>query len=92
MARHKFWESRDGMKVIKEVFCTKCGKKQKNNVEEILKGNLFWQVCEFCGRYGLKVEDKVKMSITEWLEGFYNTLGFGLGQNESRLKDLLKGR
>jgi hypothetical protein len=86
------WESGKEMKVIKEVICSKCGKKQKNNIEEILKSDLFWQVCEFCGRYGLKVENKVKMSITEWLESFYNTLGFGLRQNESRLKDLLKGR
>lgn len=80
------------MKVIKEIICTKCGKKQKNNIEEILKGDLFWQVCECCGRYGLTVENKVKMSIAEWLESFYNTLGFGLRQNESCLKDLIKRR
>lgn len=85
-----FWESEKGMKVIKEVICTKCGRKQKNNIEEILKGDLFWQVCEFCSRFGLKAENRVKMSITEWLESFYKTLGFSVVQNESRLKDLLK--
>lgn len=80
------------MKVIKEVICTKCGKKQKNNIAELLESDLFWQVCEFCQRYGLKVQTKVKLSFKEWMEGFYNTLGFGLAQNEARLKDLLKGR
>lgn len=80
------------MKVIKEVICSKCGKKQINNIEELLTSDLFWQLCEFCHQYGLKIDTKVKLSIKEWMEGFYNTLGWGVAQNEARLKDILKGR
>ena len=78
------------MKIIREVICTKCGKKQVRDAEELLKSDLFWRVCEFCRQYGLKRVSRYKMSIGEWMEIFYNTIGFRVKEIEAFLKDLIK--
>lgn len=80
------------MKVIKEVICSKCLKKQINDIEDLLQSNLFWRVCEFCNQYGLKMVIRHKLTLREWMEGFYNTMGFRVVQFETFLKDLLKDR
>ncbi len=80
------------MKTIKEVFCTKCGKKQVTDVADLLKNELFWRVCEFCRRYGLTIITRQKATFREYLEAFYNTLGFRVVQSEAALKDLFKER
>lgn len=80
------------MKVIREVFCSKCGKKQVTNMEDLLKNDLFWRVCEFCHQYGLKVVTKYKLTVREWMQALYNTLGFRVVQIEAFLKDILKDR
>lgn len=80
------------MKVIKEVICSKCLKKQINDIEDLLQSDLFWQVCEFCNQYGLKMVIRHKLTLREWMEGFYNTMGFRVVQFETFLKDLLKDR
>jgi len=80
------------MKVIREVICSKCGKKQVRDKEELLESDLFWRVCEFCNRYGLTIITRHKVTIRDWMEIFYNTLGFRVVQVEAFLKDLLKDR
>jgi len=78
------------MRIIREVICSKCGKSQVRDKEELLKGDLFWRVCESCGRYGLTIVARHKLTIRDWMEIFYNTLGFRVAQVEAFLKDLLK--
>ncbi len=80
------------MKVIREVICSKCLKKQKKDIDDLLQNDLFWRVCEFCHQYGLKVTVRHKLTLKEWMEVFYNTLGFRVVQVEAFLKDLLKNR
>ncbi len=80
------------MKIIREVYCTKCGKKQMTDVADLLKNELFWRVCEFCRHYGLTIITRQKATLREYLEAFYNTLGFRVVQTEAVLKDLLKER
>lgn len=80
------------MKIIKEVRCTKCGKKQEKDVADLLKSELFWRVCEFCGHYGLTIVARRKATFREYMEAFYFTLGFRVVQTEAFLKDLLKDR
>jgi hypothetical protein len=80
------------MKVIREIVCSKCGKKQTKDIRELLQVDLFWRVCEFCQRYGLVVVTKHKLTIREWMQAFYNTLGFRVVQIEAFLKDILKDR
>ena len=80
------------MKVIREVICSKCRKKQVNDIEDLLHSDLFWRVCEFCNQYGLKIAIRQKLTMKEWMEAFYNTMGFRVVQVEALLKDLLKDR
>lgn len=80
------------MKVIREVICSKCLKKQVNDLEDLLRSDLFWRVCEFCNQYGLKIAIRHKLTMEEWMEAFYNTMGFRVVQVEALLKDLLKDR
>ena len=80
------------MKIIREVICSKCRKKQVTNVEDLLRGDLFWRVCEFCHQYGLGVITRHKLTAREWMEALYNTLGFRVVQIEAFLKDILKNR
>jgi len=80
------------MKTIREVICTKCGKKQVTDVADLLTNELFWRVCEFCRRYGLTIITRQKASFREYLEAFYNTMGFRLVQSEVALKDFFKDR
>ena len=80
------------MKIIREVFCAKCGKKQVSDVKELLKSDLFWRVCEFCNNYGLKTIVRRKLSFWEYAEVFYNTLGVRVHQTEAFIKDLLKDK
>jgi len=80
------------MKVIKEVICSKCSKRQINEIEDLLQSDLFWRVCEFCNQYGLKIAIRHKLTLKEWMEAFYNTMGFRVLQVEAFLKDLLKDR
>jgi hypothetical protein len=63
------------MTIIKEVVCSKCGKKQVKDLEELLKANLFWRPCEFCHRYGLyrRVRQKVN-SFSDWLGARYRSM------------------
>jgi hypothetical protein len=80
------------MNIIREVVCTKCGKKQERGKEELLNADLFWRVCESCGQYGLEIVTRHKLTLRDWMEIFYNTLGFRVVQTEAFLKDLLKKR
>jgi len=80
------------MKIIREVICSKCRKKQVTNVEDLLRGDLFWRVCEFCHQYGLGTITRHKLTVREWMEALYNTLGFRVVQIEAFLKDILKDR
>ena len=80
------------MKIIREVFCTKCGRKQVTDVKDLLKDDLFWRVCEFCKSYGLEVVVRKKASLREYVEAFYNTLGVRVHQTEDFIKDLLKNK
>jgi len=80
------------MKVIREVICSKCRKKQVNDLEDLLRNDLFWRVCESCNQYGLKIAIRHKLTMKEWMEAFYNTMGFRVVQVEALLKDLLKDR
>jgi hypothetical protein len=87
------WESRlREMKVIHEVVCSKCGKKQVRDVEDLLKSDLFWRVCEFCRQYGLQKIIRRKLTLGEWMQALYNTMGFRVVQTEAFLKDVLKKR
>jgi hypothetical protein len=78
------------MKVIIEVICSKCSQKQVNDIEDLLRNDLFWRVCEFCNQYGLKIVTRHKLTLREWMEVFYNTLGFRVVQAEALIKDLGK--
>lgn len=80
------------MKIIREVICTKCGKKQVSEVKDLLKSDLFWRVCEFCRSYGLKLVIRRRATLREYVEAFYNTMGFGVHQTEAFIKDLLKDK
>ena len=80
------------MKVIREIVCSKCGKKQTKDIRELLQADLFWRVCEFCHQYGLGVVTRRKLTIREWIHAMYNTLGFRVVQVESFLKDIRKDR
>jgi hypothetical protein len=63
------------MTIIKEVVCSKCGKKQVKDREELLKSNLFWRTCEFCHRYGLYRTIRQKMnSLSDWLAALYQSM------------------
>ncbi len=74
------------MTVMRRVVCTKCGKKQVTDVPELLAANLFWRTCEFCGRYGLEVMITQKLSLREWMEAFYCTMGLRVMEVEAFLK------
>jgi len=80
------------MKIIREVFCTKCGKRQVTDVKDLLKSDLFWRVCEFCNSYGLEIVTRKKATFREYVEAFYYTLGFRVHQTEAFIKDLLKNK
>ena len=80
------------MKTIREIYCTKCGKKQTKNIEELLQADLFWTPCKLCGRYGLTVVTRRKATLREYIEALFFTYGFGVVQTEASLKDLLKDR
>ncbi|MBM4333888.1 MAG: hypothetical protein FJ117_22180 [Deltaproteobacteria bacterium] len=80
------------MKVIREVICSKCGKKQVNDVKDLWQSDLFWRVCEFCNQYGLQRTIRHKLTIREWMEALYNTMGFRVVQFEAFIKDMLKDR
>jgi hypothetical protein len=63
------------MTIIKEVVCSKCGRKQVEDLEELLKANLFWRPCEFCHRYGLYRRVRQKMnSLSDWLSALYHSM------------------
>jgi hypothetical protein len=63
------------MTIIKEVVCSKCGKNQMKDLEELLKANLFWRTCEFCNHYGLYRRVRPKMnSISDWLAALYQSM------------------
>jgi hypothetical protein len=65
------------MTLIKEVVCSKCGRKQVRDLEDLLKGNLFWRTCEFCQRYGLYRTIRQKMtSLSDWLTVLYRSMDF----------------
>lgn len=85
-------QGKEQMKIIREIFCTKCGKKQVTDVENLLKSDLFWQVCEFCSSFGLKIVTRRKATFREYMEAFYNTLGFRVRQTEAFIRDLLKDK
>lgn len=80
------------MRTIREVICTRCGKKQVTEVKELLESDLFWRVCEFCQSYGLKVRVRKKATFREYMEAFYNTVGLRVALTEALIKDLLKDR
>ncbi len=80
------------MKVIKEIICTQCGKKQVTDARHLLKSDLFWRVCEFCKRYGLTIVARRKATFREYMEALYNTLGFRVYVTEAFIKDLLKDK
>ena len=79
------------MKIIKEIYCTRCGKKQVTDVPDLIGKDLFWSVCEFCRGYGLKTVYRQKASFKEYLEAFFNTVGYRVAQTEGFLRNLLKG-
>lgn len=63
------------MSIIKEVVCSKCGKKQVHDLQDLLKENLFWRTCEFCHRYGLYRTVRQKMnSVSDWLTTLYKAM------------------
>lgn len=63
------------MKLIREVICSKCGKKQIKDIKELLVADLFWRTCEFCNRYGLYRVSRWKLtSVREWLMALYQAM------------------
>jgi len=63
------------MTIIKEVVCSKCGRKQVQDLEDLLKANLLWRPCEFCQRYGLYRTIRQKMtSLSDWLTTLYHSM------------------
>jgi hypothetical protein len=77
------------MTIIKEVVCSKCGRKQIQDEEDLLKTNLFWRTCEFCHQYGLYriIRQKVT-SVSDWLTTLYK--GMDLTPVEKSLLSLRK--
>jgi len=63
------------MTIIKEVVCSKCGRKQIQDLEGLLRTNLFWRPCEFCRQYGLyrTIRQKVT-SVSDWLTTLYKAM------------------
>jgi hypothetical protein len=60
------------MKIIHEIKCPCCDRKQRTDIESLWKEDLFWQPCEFCNRYGLyKIERKKLTSVREWMMSLY---------------------
>ena len=78
------------MRVIRDVICSKCGKKQIREKEELLQGDLFWRVCEFCHQYGLVAVTRQKLTLREWMEASFNTVAVRIAQTEALIKDLSK--
>ncbi len=78
------------MKVTREIVCSKCGKKQIKDEEELLREDLFWRTCEFCNCYGLGFVTRRKFTIREWMEALFFTIGFRVTEVEAFLKRLLK--
>ncbi len=67
------------MRVIEEIYCSKCGKKQHTAVAEPFPQDLFWRTCEYCHRYGLyKVIRRRLTSVREWMLALYQSLDFSL--------------
>jgi hypothetical protein len=65
------------MKVVKEVICSQCGRKQETHAEELWGENLFWRTCEFCKRYGLYRSVRQKLtSVRDWLNVIYQSMDF----------------
>jgi len=63
------------MTIVKEVVCSKCGRKQMQDLEDLLQANLFWRPCEFCNRYGLCRTVRQKMtSLSDWLTALYRSM------------------
>ncbi len=70
------------MTIIKEVVCSKCGRKQVRDLEDLLKGNLFWRTCEFCHRYGLYRTLRQKItSVSDWLTALYRSMDLSSLEN-----------
>jgi hypothetical protein len=55
-----------------------------------VQDNLFWQVCEFCNRYGLTLVTRRKLTAQEWMEALFFSIGFRVAETEAFLKKLLK--
>ena len=63
------------MTIIKEVVCSKCRRKQIQDLEDLLRTNLFWRTCEFCHGYGLYRTIRQKMtSVSDWLTTLYKAM------------------
>jgi hypothetical protein len=75
------------MTLIKEVVCSKCGRKQVRDLEDLLKVNLFWRTCEFCQRYGLYRTIRQKMtSLSDWLTVLYRSMDLTPLENSISVK------
>jgi hypothetical protein len=75
------------MTLIKEVVCSKCGRKQVRDLEDLLKVNLFWRTCEFCQRYGLYRAIRQKMtSLSDWLTVLYRSMDLTPLENSISVK------
>jgi hypothetical protein len=74
------------MKIITEIYCPHCRKKQVTDLEDLLEADLFWRNCEFCKRYGLKRFVKRKLTIREWMEALYGSMGQRVMEIEAFLK------
>jgi hypothetical protein len=63
------------MTIVKGVVCSKCGRKQVQDLEDLLRTNLFWRTCEFCHQYGLyrTIRQKV-ISVSDWLTTLYKAM------------------
>jgi hypothetical protein len=58
-------EGTKGMTIIKEVVCSKCGRKQMQDLQDLLKTNLF-MTCEFCHQWPLST---IRQKVTSVLIG-----------------------
>jgi hypothetical protein len=74
------------MKVIKEVICTKCRKKQVTGLEDLIDHNLFWRTCEFCKRFGLRLIVRQRLTVRERMEAFYRLMGLRITEMEAFLR------
>lgn len=74
------------MKIVKSVICSQCGKKQVSGLPDLLQDDLFWRTCEFCRRFGLKLVVTRRLTLREWMEALYWTIGFQIMAFESFLK------